>query len=189
MVGVVAAMGGEIESNGETLLPGCKVAPVEGIGIFRRGETGTLPDRPRLRDIHGGVGAAEIRRQARVGFDKINTAHVLRPVARLYGNALRRHPRNVGGLRRWDRRLNEVDCAEIRNAAHQSFSIAPDRDSSTYGLRGRIGNGSSSPHVRPARTCAGGRFSRPHLIATAFLCPRRARRRCAARRGHHTRHR
>ena len=52
-------MGGEIEGDGEALLPGGEVAPVEGVGILGGGEAGILPDRPRLGDVHGRVGAAQ----------------------------------------------------------------------------------------------------------------------------------
>ncbi len=36
MIGVVAAVGGEIECDREAFLAGGKVAAVEGVGIFRR---------------------------------------------------------------------------------------------------------------------------------------------------------
>ena len=36
MVGVIAAMGGKIERDRKTLLAGCEVAAIEGVGVFRR---------------------------------------------------------------------------------------------------------------------------------------------------------
>ncbi len=49
MIAVVAAVGGEIEGDRQALLPGGEIAPVEGVGILRRGEAGILPDGPGLR--------------------------------------------------------------------------------------------------------------------------------------------
>ena len=60
MVGIVAAVGGEIEGDREALLPGREVAPVEGVGILGRGEAGILADGPGLVDVHGRVGAAQV---------------------------------------------------------------------------------------------------------------------------------
>ena len=71
MVAVVAAMGGEIEGDREALLPGGEIAAVEGVGIFRRGEAGILPDGPGLRDVHGRVGAAQIGRDAGIGVEEV----------------------------------------------------------------------------------------------------------------------
>ena len=64
VVGIVAAVGGEVEGDGEALLAGREVAAVEGVGILGRGEAGVLPDRPGLGHVHGRVGAAQIWRQA-----------------------------------------------------------------------------------------------------------------------------
>ena len=71
MVRIVAAVGGEVEGDREALLARREVAPVEGVRILGRGEAGILPDRPRLVDVHGRVGAAQIRRQARIGVEEI----------------------------------------------------------------------------------------------------------------------
>ena len=64
MVTVVAAVGGEVEGDREAFLAGGEVAPVEGVGILGSREAGILPHRPRLRHIHGRVGAAQIGRHA-----------------------------------------------------------------------------------------------------------------------------
>ncbi len=58
MIAVIAAMGGKIEGDRQAFLAGGQIAPVEGVGILRRREAGILPDRPRLGDIHGRIGAA-----------------------------------------------------------------------------------------------------------------------------------
>ena len=83
MIAVVAAMGGEIEGDREAFLPGRKIAPVEGVGILRGGEAGILPDRPRLGDIHGRVGAAQVGRDARIGVEPVETFKIVCAVAAL----------------------------------------------------------------------------------------------------------
>ena len=96
MVGVVAAMGGEIEGDREALLPGREVAPIEGVGILRRGEAGILPDRPGLVDIHRGVGAAQIGRDAGPGVEEIDAGEIGLAIGRLHRNAFRRQPGGIG---------------------------------------------------------------------------------------------
>ena len=59
VVRVVAAVGGEVEGDGEALLAGGEVAAVEGVGFLGGGESGVLADGPWLEAIHRGVGAAE----------------------------------------------------------------------------------------------------------------------------------
>ena len=80
MVAVVAAMGGEIEGDREALLAGREIAPVEGVGILGRGEAGILPDRPRLGDVHGRVGAAQIGRDAGIGVEEVEAGEIVRAV-------------------------------------------------------------------------------------------------------------
>ena len=60
VVGIVTAMGGEIEGDGEPHLPGGEVAAVEGVALFGGGEPGVLTDGPGLGDIHAGVRAPEV---------------------------------------------------------------------------------------------------------------------------------
>src|ERR1019366_8347427 len=93
MIRIVAAVGGEIERDREALLPGGEVAAVERVGILRRGEAGILPDGPGLVDIHGGVGAAQIRRDARPGLEEIDAFEIAFAIAGFYQDALGREPR------------------------------------------------------------------------------------------------
>src|SRR5690606_15217098 len=58
MVTVVAAMGGEVEGDGEALLAGGQIAAVEGVGRHGGREAGLMADRPRPAGIHGGARAA-----------------------------------------------------------------------------------------------------------------------------------
>ena len=63
IVGVIAAVGGEIEGDRQTLLASRKVAPVEGVGLLGGGEPGVLTDRPRLIDVHRRVRTTDEGRQ------------------------------------------------------------------------------------------------------------------------------
>jgi hypothetical protein len=72
MIRIVAAMGGKIERDREALLSGGEVAAIKRVGVFSRREAGILPDRPGLVDIHGGVGAAQVRRDARPGLQEVD---------------------------------------------------------------------------------------------------------------------
>ena len=65
MVGVIAAVGGEVERDRKALLPGGEVAAVERVGFRRGGETGVLPDGPWLVDVHRRVRPAQERRLTR----------------------------------------------------------------------------------------------------------------------------
>jgi hypothetical protein len=91
MVAVVAAVGGEIEGDGQPLLAGGEVAAVEGVGFLRRREARILPDRPRPAGIHGGADAARERREAGQFFRRA-LRQVLRRIERRHRDALRRLP-------------------------------------------------------------------------------------------------
>src|SRR5260370_8858750 len=110
-------MGGEIECHRKALLPRREVAAVKRVGIFRRGEAGILPDGPRLVDIHRGVGAAQIRRDAGPGFEEINAFKIGFAVAWSYENALGREPRlpRAGGVR--PSNIFKSDVTKIRHSA------------------------------------------------------------------------
>ena len=92
MVAVVAAVGGEIEGDREALLSGGEVAAVEGVGVFGGGEAGVLPDRPGLGDIHGRVGAAQIRRDAGIAVEAGEAVQVVGAVGGFDRNAFGRQP-------------------------------------------------------------------------------------------------
>ena len=88
VVGVVAAVGGQVEGDAEPLLPGREVAPVERVGLLGGGEAGVLPDRPGLGGVHRRVGPAEVRREAGPGGERVEALEVVRVVARLDLDAL-----------------------------------------------------------------------------------------------------
>ena len=77
VVGVVAAVGGQVEGDAEALLAGGEVAAVEGVGLLGGGEPGVLPDRPRLGGVHRRVGPAQERAQARPGVERVEALEVL----------------------------------------------------------------------------------------------------------------
>ena len=117
VVAVVAAMGGEIEGDRKTFLTGGEVAPVEGIGIFGGGEAGILPDRPRLGHVHGRVGAAQVRRDARIAVETIEAVEGIGAIDASDRDSFRREPRS-GRRRRRERGVGEVDLREVRDTAH-----------------------------------------------------------------------
>ena len=111
-------MGGEIEGDREAFLSGREIAPVEGVGIFRRGEAGILPDGPGLVDIHRRVGAAQIGRDAGIGVEEVDAGEIVRAVDGFHRNAFRREPGLGGGGERRDLAVREIDLREIREYGH-----------------------------------------------------------------------
>ena len=65
VVGVVAAMRGQVEGHRKALLSGGQIAAIERVRFFGGGEARILADRPGLHDIHGAVRAAQIGRDCR----------------------------------------------------------------------------------------------------------------------------
>ena len=65
VVAVIAAVGGEIEGNGQTLLPAGQCLPVKGVAFLSGGKAGVLANGPRPLRVHAGIGAAHEGRFAR----------------------------------------------------------------------------------------------------------------------------
>ena len=124
MIAVIAAMGRKIEGDRQALLARGEVAPVKRVGVLGGGEARILPDRPGLLDIHGGIGAAQERRQPRIGVQEIQAFEVARSVNRLQRQAFRRLCGGAGGFRPKIRRL-PLDLREIRQrrVCHRKPSI------------------------------------------------------------------
>ena len=97
VVGVVAAVGRQVERDAEPLLAGRQVAAVERVGRLGRREPGVLPDRPRLGGVHRRVGAAQERAQPRPGVERVEPLQVLGPVDRQDVDPLRALPWLPGG--------------------------------------------------------------------------------------------
>ncbi len=64
MVAVVAAVGGQVEGDGQAALAAGQVAAVEGVALFGRAKAGVLAHRPRAADVHGRVWPAQEGGQA-----------------------------------------------------------------------------------------------------------------------------
>src|SRR6516162_3265483 len=111
-------MGSEIEGNGEALLPGGEVAPVESVRIFRGGKAGILPDRPGLRRIHSRVGAAQERWLAGIGVEEVEPGKIVFAIARLHRDTFGRGPGWDSFLNGGHRRVREVDVGKIRDLTH-----------------------------------------------------------------------
>ena len=117
VVGVVAAVGGQVEGDRKALLACGEVAPVEGVRLGGRGEAGVLADGPRLGGVHRRVRAAQVGRDAGIGVEEVDTAQVGGGVERLDGDALRRIPHRGAGspLARGRAGLAEIDTGEVGN--------------------------------------------------------------------------
>ena len=120
VIAVVAAMRREVERDREALLAGREIAAIEGVGILGRGEAGILPDRPRLIDVHGRIGAAQERRLPRETVERLGSGPIVRTVERLDCDALGRDPSFSSGIVHRSRRgcRPPIDGAEIRDGTH-----------------------------------------------------------------------
>ena len=128
-------MGGEIERDRQALLSGGEVAAVERVGIFRRGEAGILPDRPGLVDIHGRVGAAQIRRDARPGFEEIDALQIGFAVAGFDQDAFGREPGfGVAAPGRRDSRTRHPRSSECGSCRFRTCRVDHTSASSAYGM-------------------------------------------------------
>jgi hypothetical protein len=122
MVGIIAAVRGQIESDREALLPVREVAPVEGVGILGRGKTRVLADGPRLLHVHGRVGPAPERGHAGKAVDEVEPGAVGRRVRALHRDPFRREPRFAG----WRRGFGNVGVERERGEigeGHLAFTV------------------------------------------------------------------
>ena len=92
MVGVVAAVGGQVEGHRDALAAAGQRALVEGVGFLGGGEAGVLADGPRPHRVHGGLRAAHERLEAGQGVGVGQAVHVALRVQRLDGDALGSDP-------------------------------------------------------------------------------------------------
>ena len=129
MIGVVAAVCGEVEGDREALLTGREVTTVERIRLRGSGESGVLANGPRLVHVHGRVRTTQERRCAREAVERVTRLGggraVRTGVHRLDVDAFRGGPDNllggvvvgVGAL--FDERLGLLDrrrcgCRRLR---------------------------------------------------------------------------
>ena len=136
MVGVVAAVGGEIEGDRKAHLAAGQVAPIEGVGLLGGGKARVLADRPRVGAVHGRVGPAQERRQAGPSVQEIDACEVPGAVVLFDGDALGRLPGFAGPIPSGWYRLGRSGaakghCRKIGKVAHEA------RSSRLTGVRGR----------------------------------------------------
>jgi hypothetical protein len=98
VVAVVAAVGGEVEGHRQAHLPGGEVGPVEGVGLLGGGESGVLPDGPRLRGVHRGAWPAQEREVPRHGVEKVEALDVGARVERIQCEAFGGVPDQIAGI-------------------------------------------------------------------------------------------
>src|SRR5690606_35901030 len=67
----IAPVGGQIEGDRQALLTGGQVAAIEGVGLFSGREARILADGPRRARIHGRIGPAHERSEARQAVDEV----------------------------------------------------------------------------------------------------------------------
>ena len=92
VVGVVAAMRGQIEGDRQAVLSGGEIAAIEGVRLFRGGEAGILANGPGPHDVHGAVGPAQIWRNAGGIFKMLQAGKVFAGVEALDRDVLGREP-------------------------------------------------------------------------------------------------
>src|ERR1700737_468625 len=117
-------MGRKVESDRKPLLPGGEIAAVEGIRLFGVRVARILPDGPRSLDIHGGVGAAHIRRDARETIEAIEPGNVACAVNRRDAYAFRSQPRLRVDFLELDWRRGKRQLRKIGNASRDSSGPA-----------------------------------------------------------------
>ena len=141
MVGIIAAMGREIEGDGEALLSGGEVAPVEGVRVLGRGEARILADRPGLGDIHRRIGSAHVRGDAGITVDEGEALDILGAIGVLHLDPFRRQPA-AGLCLLLGRDGRKGNRCKVRYRGHSflgylPFSLRPERPVSQS--RGRKG--------------------------------------------------
>ncbi len=92
MVGVVAAMGGEVERHRYALRAGGERLAIEGVGFLGGGETGVLADGPRPRRVHRRLRPAQEGLEPRQGVGVGQCGGVGRGVEGLDRQAFGRDP-------------------------------------------------------------------------------------------------
>ena len=95
VVRVIAPVGGQVEGDGQSLLPGGQVVPIEAVGLLGGGKAGVLANGPRPVGVHGGPRAAHKGGQARQAVHLLQALQVGAGVQRLDVDAFRAAPRKV----------------------------------------------------------------------------------------------
>ena len=130
MIGVVAAVRGQIEGDAQAHLAGGQVAAVEGVGILGGREAGVLADRPRPLHVHRGVRPAHERRHAGHGVEMIDALQI--------GSSVQRLDRNLFG-----RLPGEAHVVARRGRASVASRSRRDADARVQRHVGKVRNGGS----------------------------------------------
>ena len=98
IIGVIATVRGQVESDRDPLTAGGQRLAIEGIGFFGGRETGILTNRPGTTGVHGGLRAADVRSKTgqRVGIGQIRRIGL--GIQRLDGDAFGRDPFDIGDV-------------------------------------------------------------------------------------------
>ena len=152
VIGVVPAVGGQVERHRQTLLPGRQVAPVKRVRLRGRGEPGVLPNRPRLVDIHRRIRPADERRLAGETVHRIARADHRIPVGgdvhRLDVDALRGGPvQLLGRCSRAPRRPPRRCSVDSRPRCGLAGRVSP-----CSGTSAKLPIGRLAGHAAPAAT-------------------------------------
>src|ERR1700760_969634 len=112
-------MRGKVESDRQALLASGQIGAIESIRFFCGREAGVLSQRPRLRKVHGRIGAPQKGCEARPITRQINAIAIARPIKRLDLDAFGRLPDSlllrINRLR-WHR---EWKCREVGDLTHE----------------------------------------------------------------------
>ena len=95
VVGVVTAVGCQIESHREALLPGRQVGAVERVGFFGGRKTGVLANGPGTIGVHRGSRSADEGKEARHRVDLLEAFQVRRRVEGLDLQAVGARPHQL----------------------------------------------------------------------------------------------
>ena len=92
VIGIVPAMGGEIEGDREAHLPCRQILPEEGVRFFGRREAGVLADGPGAVGVHRCPWSPQIGRESRHAVEVFEVGQIGNAIERLDRDAFGRFP-------------------------------------------------------------------------------------------------
>jgi hypothetical protein len=125
MIRIITTMCRKVESDRKPLLPGGEIAAVEGIRLFGARVARILANGPTSLDIHGGVGAAHTRRDARKTIEAIEPGNVACALNRRDTDAFGRQPGLRVDILELDPRRGKRQLRKIGYAAHHAIHRGP----------------------------------------------------------------
>ena len=88
VISIIAAVGGQVEGDGQALLTSSQVAAVKRVGFLRSGEACILAYSPGTENIHGGIGATQEWRNAAHKVQMVAFSIDILGIQRFFRNAL-----------------------------------------------------------------------------------------------------